>query len=292
MNKVAACWTGGEICHVEVLVQHPCTGIETCPTCRIGKSQPRSVHTYSFSIVRKGEWSKVFLVADRNFTKNTKRWIFVKVPLEDEEVQASKALVFLQSQVESKFNTRGFWCNFLCICWPECLRVRNWIPCWIIGVRNMPKDADLHQMARNGQTWFCSEMISSMLQYIGVLGQSEVTPAMTSPEKLFCIAKQKQWAIVDHPNRRYLAVDRQLANAHTQPRCYLPSAHHSHHYHYQHSPPPSSPPPPAAAAAAAGATATANSWTSTSTQSSRYLLIAPPSQSAIHRTYSANWDVI
>ena len=108
---------------------------------------------------------KVFC-APKKFSK--KNWMFRTLPVSEE--QYKKLSHFCQKQVNGKFNYTGYYA-----------------PCSL-----MPRSNRISEPLMPEQAWYCSELVTSALEYAGLL--DEGTDAYTHPDALYEHMKDSTFA--------------------------------------------------------------------------------------------------
>ena len=203
-----------DVCHVEIVVEVVCSGVDTCVYCRrlaqyrdtalqkgeLKRQQQYTVdadmHLISYSITGVPPHDKVFCAFNRKYPP--REWLFYSTTL---RIRPYRALLkFLQQQLDKPFARMAFYLNFapkhwwLWGCGRESSQPTRALRWWQRGCAWSEHGQHYAEHAQ----WFCSELVVAALQPTGLC--PGVAPSTVSPNHLlWCTASAPAWTATTAP---------------------------------------------------------------------------------------------
>jgi hypothetical protein len=127
-------------------------------------------HTINVSA---NERDAVFYSIDRMFDSNPHLWVFLQLPVA-EPARLNDMLAFVRRQLDKEYNKIGcLWNMLCCCCGHQC------------GAGRVHRDEDSLEVSSRATAWFCSELVTALLQVGGYGETVDTEPRLTTPQMLF-----------------------------------------------------------------------------------------------------------
>ena len=164
-----------DVCHVEIIVLHPCGG-RRCALCG-GSGDRRRMHQLSYSVTGMPTRDKVFFSVDREYdaaqVDGSPLWVFYTADMSADE--CAYVSDFLRCQLGVPFNRIGLYANFVHMPCTSC-------PLVTFGCRFDEEFRYADTRVARDHNWFCSELATAAIQWTGIC--HGLDPCHVSPNLL------------------------------------------------------------------------------------------------------------